>query len=484
MENKRFFEKYFKLSEYGTDVRTEVIAGITTFLAMSYVLAVNPLVLAAPFEGTPEYATYFQGIFIGTCLIAFIGTMLTALYARLPFVQAPGMGINAFFAYTVVIGMGYTYNQALAVVFIAGCIFIILSLGGIREKILVAIPNAIKGAITPGIGLFLTIVGLKSAYLIVNNPSTLVSLIDFSLLGEAGDANGMIFAGGVEYAAETYHMMIKSALVSLLVLVILAVLTAKKIKGAMLISIIIGTIIGVPLGLSHTSEIVGLGQQFNSFLEVSFLKMDFAGLFEHPNGFVMAIFNLIMLVITFCLVNLFDTMGTLLGTAKAANMLDEDGNPIRMGKALMADALSSAGAALFGSSTCTTYAESAAGVAVGGRTGLTGVVAGVLLLASLVLAPVIGLVPAAATSPALIYLGVLMMSQIKDVDFSDVTDAIPAFLTMVMMPFTYSIANGIAIGLIAFILIKLATGRIKEVNWIITFIAILFLVRYAFMVGG
>lgn len=486
MESKKngFIENYFKLTENNTDVRTEVIAGITTFLAMSYILAVNPLILAGPFDGTPDFAKYFSGIFIGTCLISFIGTMITALYARLPFAQAPGMGLNAFFAYTVMLAMGYTYQQALAVVFISGVAFIIMSLGGIRTAIMNAIPEAIKGAIGPGIGLFLTIIGLKNSSLIVSNPSTLVGIIDFSLLGSTGDANGMVFAGGMEYEAATYNLMIKSALVTLVVLVVLGVLLSKKLKAAMLISIIVGTVIGVPLGLSTMTEMMGLGQQFGNFFEVSLFNLDFGGLLSRGETPLMSIFNLVMLVIAFGLVNLFDTMGTLLGTARAADLVDEKGNPIRMEKALLADALSSAGAALVGSSTCTTYAESAAGVAVGGKTGLASVITGILFLASLVLAPIIGLVPAAATAPAMIYLGVLMMKQIQHVDFSDVTNAIPAFLTVVIMPFTYSIANGIAVGIITFILIKLFSGKTKEVNWIITVIAILFVIRFAFMVSG
>lgn len=451
---------------------------------MSYILAVNPLVLTVPFEGSPDFNTYFHGIFIGTCLIAFIGTMLTALYARLPFAQAPGMGLNAFMAYTVMLGMGYTYQEALALVFIAGVLFIILSIGGIRTAIMNAIPNAIKGAVGPGIGLFLTIIGLKSSYLVVSNPATLVGLIDFSLLGSSGNEAGMVFAGGMEYPAATYDIMIKSALVSLVVLIVLAVLMSRNIKAAMLISIVVGTVIGVPLGLSTMTSMAGLGEQFGDFMQVSFMQMDFPGLFSRGDSFISALFNIIMLVLALGLVNLFDTMGTLYGTAKAADMIGEDGNPIRMEKALMSDALSSTGAALVGSSTCTTYAESAAGVAVGGRTGLASVVTGVLFLAALVLAPIIGLVPAAATAPAMIYLGVLMMRQVKDVDFTDVTDAIPAFLTIVMMPFTYSIANGIAFGLIAYILIKVLSGRAKEINWIITLIAILFIIRFAFMVNG
>ena len=486
MESKKngFIESYFKLTENNTDVRTEVIAGLTTFLAMSYILAVNPMILAGPFEGTPDFAKYFSGIFIGTCIISFIGTMLTALYARLPFAQAPGMGLNAFFAYTVMLAMGYTYQQALAVVFLSGVAFIIMSLGGIRTAIMNAIPEAIKGAIGPGIGLFLTIIGLKNSSLIVSNPSTLVGIIDFSLLGSAGDANGMVFAGGMQYEAAAYNTMIKSALVTLVVLVVLAVLLSKKFKAAMLISIIVGTIIGFPLGLSTMTEMMGLGQQFSNFFEVSFFNMDLPGLLSKGDTPLTSIFNLVMLIIAFGLVNLFDTMGTLLGTARAADLVDEKGNPIRMEKALLSDAISSAGAALVGSSTCTTYAESAAGVAVGGKTGLASVITGILFLASLILAPIIGLVPAAAIAPAMIYLGVLMMKQIQHVDFSDVTNAIPAFLTVVIMPFTYSIANGIAVGIISFILIKLFSGKAKEVNWIITIIAILFVIRFAFMVSG
>lgn len=362
-------------------------------------------------------------------------------------------------------------------------IFILLSIGGARTAIIKAIPDCIKGAITPGIGLFLTIVGLKNCFIVVNNSSTMVGLIDFSLLRSNGE-NGVITAGGIEYGADEYHMMIKSALLALVVLAILAVLYAKKVKAAMLISIIIGTILAIPLGLSSVGNITGLGQQFVDFKQVSLLHMDFAGLFRSGESTVGSVFNVIMLVIAFALVNMFDTMGTLLGAAKSANMLDKNGNPVNMEKALLSDAISSAGSGLLGTSTCTTVAESSLGVAAGGRTGLTAIITGVLLLLSIVFAPIISIVPAAATSPALILLGVMMMSHIKDVDFSDMTNAVPAFLTVMMMPFTYSIANGIALGLISYIVIKICAGKFKEINWIIVVIAALFAVRFAFMVTG
>lgn len=478
-----FFERHFKLSENNTNVKTEILAGVTTFAAMAYILVVNPQVLSEPMfiMGDEVMGTkIMNGVFFATCLISFIGTMLMALYAKVPFAQAPGMGLNAFFAYTIVLGMGYTYNQALAIVFISGMLFILISAVGLREAIVKAIPETIKCAIAPGVGLFLTIVGLKNSSLVVGNSATFVSLIDFSQWGNSFKMDEIV-AGGITYNAADYRMMIASAIVTLIGLIIIGVLSAKKIKGAIIIGIGIGTIIGIPFGLTKFSGFtLNIGQQFADFTEVSLFKIDFAGLFN-MDDLAQSIFTVLMLVLAFALVNLFDTLGTLLGTARQANMLDENGEMPRMKQALMSDAIASAAGAFLGTSTATTFVESNAGIAEGGRTGLTSVVTAFLFLAAIILAPIVTIIPSAATAPALIYVGVLMLSAIKHVDFSDMTDAIPAFCTIVFMPFTYSIANGIAAGLISFVLIKLLSGKYKEINPILVILSLLFVIRFAFM---
>lgn len=466
-----FVERYFELQKHGTNVRTEVLAGITTFAAIAYILILNPQVLSDPFMimGETELAGKISnGVFIGTCLGAFIGTILVALYARLPFVQAPGMGLNAFFAYTVVLAMGYSYAQALVVVFISGILFIVITAVGLREAIIRAIPNAIKTAITPGIGLFITIIGLKNSGLVVSNSATLVSLVDFSQW-QNPDAD---------------LTAIKGALVALIGLIVMGVLHVRRVKGAILIGIVVGTLAGIPLGVTQMGNIsFDLGSKFADFAEVSFLQLDFVGLFAGDN-LLHTIFTVAMLVISFSLVNMFDSMGTLMGAAKQSGMLNENGEVINMKQAMMSDAISTAAGAMVGTSTITTVVESSAGIAEGGRTGLTSLVAAFLFLGSLVFAPIVGIVPGAATAPALIFVGILMLSNIRDVDFGDMTEALPAFCTIVFMPFTYSIANGVAFGLITFCLIKLFSGKGKEIPPMAAIVALVFILRYAFMTLG
>lgn len=472
MEKKQgFFERFFELSKYDTNVRTEILAGITTFITIAYILIINPIIISDPFRimGQPEYANQISnGVFIATCIGAFIGTFLVAVYAKLPFAQAPGMGLNAFFAYTVVLGMGYTYNQALVVVFLSGILFILITAVGLREAIIRAIPSCIKDAITPGIGLFIAIIGLKNAGIVVANEATLVSMVDFSQWMNP----------------EFDNQIIMGAIVAFLGLIIIGVLSARKVKGAILIGIITSTIIGIPLGVTQFHNFdMNLGAKFSDFMEVSFFNLDFAGLFAGDN-MLQSIFTVFMLVISFSLVNMFDSLGTLLGAAKQANMLDENGEVIRMKQALMADAISTTTGALVGTSTVTTLVESSAGIAEGGRTGLTALTTAILFLVAIIFAPIISIIPSAATAPALIYVGVLMLSSVKDIDFSDITDAIPAFITITFMPFTYSIANGIAIGLISFCLLKLLTGKRKEIKALAAIIAIIFVIRYGFVSLG
>ena len=464
-------DRFFQVSQNHSSVRTEVLAGITTFITIAYILILNPQILADPYVIMGDAAMagkIANGVFIGTCIGAFIGTILCALYARVPFAQAPGMGLNAFFAYTVVLGMGYTYGQALVVVFISGVFFIVITAIGLREAIIRSIPDAVKTAITPGIGLFITIIGLKNAGIVISNPATLVSLVDFT-----------------QWKIEGADLaLMSSALVALAGLVIMGMLHARKVKGSILLGIVAATLIGIPLGVTHISNLdMNIGMKFRDFAEVSFMKMDFAGLFSGSN-MVETIFTVTMLVISFSLVNMFDSIGTLLGAAKQSGMIDENGEVIRMKQALMSDAISTAAGAMVGTSTVTTVVESSAGIAAGGRTGLTSLVTALMFLGAILFAPIVSIVPAAATAPALIFVGILMLGNIRDVDFSDMSNALPAFCTIVFMPFTYSIANGVAFGLITYCLMKLTTGRRQDVKVLTLAISVVFVVRYAFMTLG
>ena len=459
-------DRFFQVSQNHSSVRTEVLAGITTFITIAYILILNPQILADPYVIMGDAAMagkIANGVFIGTCIGAFIGTLLCALYARVPFAQAPGMGLNAFFAYTVVLGMGYTYGQALVVVFISGVFFIVITAIGLREAIIRSIPDAVKTAITPGIGLFITIIGLKNAGIVISNPATLVSLVDFS-----------------QWKIEEADLaLMSSALVALAGLVIMGTLHARKIKGSILLGIVAATLIGIPLGVTHISNLdMNIGMKFRDFAEVSFVKMDFAGLFSGAN-MVETIFTVTMLVISFSLVNMFDSIGTLLGAAKQSGMIDENGEVIRMKQALMSDAISTAAGAMVGTSTVTTVVESSAGIAAGGRTGLTSLVTALMFLGAILFAPIVSIVPAAATAPALIFVGILMLGNIRDVDFSDMSNALPAFCTIVFMPFTYSITNCVAFGLITYCLMKLTTGRRQDVKVLTLAISVVFVVRYA-----
>lgn len=464
-------ERIFQLKESGTTVRTEILAGITTFITIAYILILNPQILSDPYVIMGDAAMagkIANGVFIGTCIGAFIGTAMCALYAKVPFAQAPGMGLNAFFAYTVVLGMGYTYGQALVIVFLSGIFFIVITAVGLREAIIRSIPDAVKSAITPGVGLFITIIGLKNAGLVIANSATLVSMVDFSQWR----------------TKEADLSLIGGALTALIGLIIMGVLYAKKVKGSIFLGITAATFIGIPLGVTHLSNFdMNIGMKFKDFAEVSFLKMDFAGLFA-GGKWIESLFTVTMLVISFSLVNMFDSIGTLLGAAKQSGMIDENGEVIRMKQALMSDAVSTAAGAMVGTSTVTTVVESSSGIAEGGRTGLTSMVTAILFLGAILFAPIVNVVPSAATAPALIFVGILMLSNIRDVNFEDMSEALPAFCTIIFMPFTYSIANGVALGLITYCLVKLLVGRRQEVKVLTFTIAFVFIIRYAFMTLG
>jgi AGZA family xanthine/uracil permease-like MFS transporter len=448
-------DKFFGIKAAQSTVRTEIIAGITTFFTMAYIIFVNPNILSAT---TSDSAKYWGPIFIATCLAAAIGTLMMGLYARIPFAQAPGMGLNAFFAFSV--ATVYGYNGALAAVFISGVIFILITVIGLRESIVKAIPQNIKVAISAGIGLFIAFVGMQNAGIVVNNDATLVSFASFSLKQES-----FPFA----------------PLLALIGVVIIAILYFFKIKGSILIGILACTVIGIPMGITKLPEALTTSHftdNFKGWVELGLFRMDFKALLGDSAGVFAGVLSILTVIIAFTLVDMFDTIGTLIGTAKQANMLDKEGNLPRMKQAMLCDAVATTAGACMGTSTVTTYIESGAGISEGGKTGLTSVTTGILFIVALILAPLAGIVPAAATAPALIVVGVLMMASLKDIDFSNITDAVPAFLTMVMMPLTYSIATGIGIGLISYVLIKLCTGKIKDLHILTIIIAALFVIKF------
>jgi AGZA family xanthine/uracil permease-like MFS transporter len=383
---------------------------------------------------------------------------MMGLYARLPFAQAPGMGLNAFFAFSV--ATVYGYNGALAAVLVSGIIFILITLIGLRESIVKAIPQNLKIAISAGIGLFIAFVGLQGAGLIVNDDATLVNFASFSLKQDAFPFAPLLALIGVVLIAILYHF---------------------KIKGSILIGIIVCTLIGIPMGVTQLPESITtahLAENFSSWTNLSLFKLDFGVLLGDTGNFFAGVLSILTVVISFTMVDMFDTIGTLVGTAKQAKMLDENGNLPRMRQALMCDAVATVAGACMGTSTVTTYVESGSGISEGGKTGLTSVTTGLLFIVAIILAPLAMIVPSAATAPALIIVGVLMMSGIKELDFSDMTEAVPAFLTVIMMPLTYSIATGIGIGIISYVLIKLCTGKVKDLSIITAIIAALFIIKF------
>ncbi len=438
-----FLEKKFQLSQNKTNVKTEIIAGITTFITMAYILFVNPDLLS-------QAGMDFNAVFVATCLSAAIGTLIMGLYANLPFAQAPGMGLNAFFTFGVVLGMGYSWQQALAAIFISGIVFILLTITGAREMIVEAIPNSLKHAIGGGIGLFIALIGFKNAGIVVASPATLVDLTKFNEPG---------------------------AILAVIGIVITGVLMTRGIKGSILIGIVATTLIGIPMGVTNTKLL-----EFSIDIRPTFNQMDFVGLLNIGEaGIVGALTSVLTVVISFSLVDMFDTIGTLIGTGAKAGMLDEKGKLPNMNKALLADAVATSAGAILGTSTVTTFVESAAGVAEGGKTGLTAVTTGVLFILSVFLAPFALLVPAQATAPALIIVGVLMMGAVKQVDFDDFEEALPAFFTIALMPFSFSIANGIAAGIIFYCVTKLAVGKFKDVHPTMYILAVLFILRFSIL---
>ena len=450
-------EKFFKLKENGTNVRTEVVAGVTTFMTMAYILAVNPSILSA--SGMDA-----QAVLIATAIASFIGTMCMALLANYPFALAPGLGLNAYFAYTVCGSMGYSWQIALFAVFVEGLIFIVLSLTNVREAIFNAIPLQLKKGVSVGIGLFIAFIGFQNAGIVVNSDSTLVTIVDFTA---------------------DFHTSGISALLAVIGIFIIAVLYVKKVKGAILIGIFATWILGIICQLTGLYvvtpdagyySLIPAWSSFNlgaiSSVFGQCFKADFSSL---------RVFDFIAIVCAFLFVDIFDTLGTLIGCATKADMLDKEGKLPRIKQALLADAIATTAGAVLGTSTTTTFVESSAGVAEGGRTGLSSVVTGLLFLLAVFLSPIFITIPSFATAPALLFVGFLMISAVTAIDFNDFTEAVPAYLALIAMPLTYSISEGIAAGVISYVVINLVSGKAKKITLLMYILAVLFICKFIFL---
>ncbi len=429
------FEKYFKLKEHGTDVRTEILAGLTTFLTMAYIIFVNPSILGA--AGMPQ-----ESVFVATCVIAALGTAIMGLYANYPIALAPGMGLNAYFAFVVVGAMGYSWQTALGAVFISGCLFLLTTLFGVRELIVRGIPQSLRIAIVVGIGMFLALIALKSAGIVVASPATLVTLGDL-------------------------HQ--PSAVLAVVGFILIVVLDRLRVPGAILIGIVSVTVLSFFFGGNKFSGVFAPPPS----IAPTFLQLDIAGTLKA---------GVVNVVLVFFLVELFDATGTLMGVAKRAGLL-VPGRMERLNKALLADSAAIFAGSLLGTSSTTAYAESAAGVQAGGRTGLTSLTVAILFLACLFISPLAGVVPAYATAPALLFVACLMLRELVELNWEEPTDSIAGVITALMMPFTYNVANGLGFGFISYAVLKLLTGKARDVHWMTWLIAILFLLKFT-LVGG
>lgn len=450
-------EKLFKLKKNDTTVKTEVIAGLTTFMTMAYILAVNPSMLNAAGMDT-------NAALIATALAAFIGTLAMAFLANYPFALASGMGLNAYFAYTVCGSMGYSWQVALLAVFAEGIVFIALSLTNVREAIFNAIPLTLKHGVSAGIGLFIAFVGLQGAHLVVNSNSTLTTTVDF---------------------AGNFHTEGICAVLAIVGLFITIILYIKGFKGAILIGIIATWILGMIMQAVGVYQVDVEGEFYSLFPNLAFVDLTdlgktFGQCFRADLSGV-SVINFIVVLLSFLFVDIFDTLGTLVGVATKADMLDSDGKLPRIKQALLADAIATSAGAIIGTSTTTTYVESSAGVAAGGRTGLSSVVTGLLFLVSIFFAPIFTAIPGFATAPALIFVGFLMVSSVIKVDFSDLTEAVPAYLCMLAMPLMYSIAEGIAMGVVSYVVINLLCGKAKKITPLMYVLAVLFICKYIFL---
>lgn len=429
-----FLDSYFGLSENKTNIKTEILAGITTFMTMAYILIVNPNILK-------DAGMNFGAVFTATALASVISTLVMGIYAKLPFAQAPGMGLNAFFAYTIVIGMGHTWQFALTAVFLEGIIFILLTVFNVREAIINSIPTNIKKAISVGIGIFIAFIGLENAGIVLHpkDGGTILAL-------------GNITSG--------------TALLGIVGVIVTGALVAKNVNGALLLGIIVTTLIGIPMGITKfPTEIISAPPSIAPI----FMKFEWNNIFSADMA--IALFTLIFM-------DMFDTVGTLVGVSTKAGMLDEKGNVPRAKEALLSDAIGTTMGACFGTSTVSTFVESASGVAAGGRTGLTAVSTAIMFAIALFLSPLFLMIPAAATAPSLILVGLFMLSPIKEIDLEDFSEAIPAFLTIIIMPLSYSISDGIVFGIVSYVLLKVLTGKYKDVTITTYIVAALFVLKF------
>ena len=458
-------EKVFKLSENKTDAKTEILAGITTFMTMAYILAVNPSILSA--TGMDSGA-----VFTATALAAFIGTLLMAIFANYPFALAPGMGLNAYFAYTVVLGMGYSWEYALTAVFAEGIIFILLSATNVREAIFNAIPQNLKAAVSVGIGLFIAFIGLQNAKIVIGG-STLLQLFSVDKYNEVNGVSASFNDVGI------------TVLLAIIGIIVTGILVVKNIKGNILWGILITWLLGIICqftGLyvpNADLRFYSLLPNFSNGLSIPslspiFCKLDFSGIFS---------LNFIVILFAFLFVDLFDTIGTLIGVSAKADMLDENGKLPRIKGALMADAVATTVGAVIGTSTTTTFVESASGVSEGGRTGLTSVTTAILFGLSLFLSPIFLAIPSFATAPALVIVGLYMLTNVTNIDFNDMSEAIPCYVCIIAMPFFYSISEGISMGVITYVALNLITGKAKEkkVSILMYVLAVLFILKYVFL---
>ena len=476
--NKKL-DAYFEITKKGSSVKTEVLAGVATFMTMCYILVVNAGMLGGIIgEGG------FNAIYIATALSAIIGTLMMGLYAKLPFAQAPGMGLNAFFTFTICFGMGIPFGSALLIVLISGIIFLTLTVVGVREKIVDGLPPSLKIAIPAGIGAFIAFIGFQNAGIIVSDPAVFVGLVDFT---------EMFKPAGNMVAAHTAM----SAFVCLVTFFAIVVLSKKGIKGSIIIGLLGGTVFYyvmmaivfqkfgtyipfdafAPEGTTGIIVPVSMSNPFLAFGDFgtkAFFQFSFDKLFTDGA----AIITFITLVVSFAIVDMFDTIGTLVGTARKANMLDENGNLPNMKKALLCDSVATIGGSMLGTSTVTTYVESAAGVSVGGKTGFTSVIVAALFFLALFLTPIASLIPSAVTAAALIYVGVLMLGSVKDIDWDDPAVGASCLMTVLGMPLTYSISDGIGLGVITYVVVKIFTGKVKDIKLFTYIIAALFILKF------
>lgn len=487
-------EKFFKIQERGSTVRTEILAGITTFFAMAYIVFVNPNQVAA--EGANGWLVasgadastmgqIWNSVYIGSILVAVIGTLLMAFLANMPFAQACGMGLNSFFCTIFVAGAFFAeedvktgYQAGLVIILLSGLVFLVLSITGLREYIAKAMPECLKKAIPAGIGLFIALIGFKNAGIIEDNPYTFVQFYDFH--GRI-DKIGSVTEDGVTITSLMVWHEIVPVVVALLGVLIIAILSKRGIKSSVIIGILSSSVLYYLFMWEMPSfDMSNVAQSFKDFGEVGFLGVFNGDAWDAAfnSSYVGGVFSGIMLIVAFCLVDMFDTIGTIYGTASAAGMLDENGDPININKSMLCDSIGTVSGALLGTSTCTTFVESASGVGAGGRTGLASVVTAACFAVCLFLSPLASVIPSCATAPALIFVGVLMAKNFAKVDMDDMLSAVPAFLAFIMMPLTYSISNGIGIGAIAYVIIALFTGNFKKKDIVVTIIAALFICKF------